>query len=93
MVLHCYKKWGFCKKFVLDCHTICTQLFGVHQGVIYDCTQPYCFVEDQDSGHSCLRIVVYCDCLKYWHYLYDLVCVSVWHNVTLLARKCMTMQL
>ena len=35
MVFCCYENWGFFKRVVLDYHNICTQLVGVHQGVIH----------------------------------------------------------
>ena len=87
MVLCCYENWGFCKRVFLEFHPICTQLVGVHQGVIHGFTHLDRFVEDYDSFLPCLRIVVFCVCLNYWHCLYGIVCVSVWRNVTFLARK------
>ena len=87
MVLHCYANWWFCKRVVLDCHTICMKLFWVHQGVIYCFTHPDRFVEYWDRGLPCLRIVICCGCLKYWYCLYGIICVSVWRDVTLIACK------
>ena len=46
MVLLCYENWGLCKRVVLECHPICPQLVGFHQGVIYGLTHPDRFVED-----------------------------------------------
>ena len=87
MVLCYYENWGFYKRVVSDCHTICMQLVGFHQGVIRVFTHTYPFFEDSDCGIPCLRIVVCCGCLNYWNCLAGLVCVSVWSDVTLIARK------
>ena len=39
-------KIGIMKKVALDCHPICTQLVGFHQGVIHGFTHPDRFFED-----------------------------------------------
>ena len=43
--------------------------------------------EDGYHGIPCIRVVVCCGCLNYCQSLYDFVCVSVWRDVTFLARK------
>ena len=60
---------------------------GFHRGVIHGFTHPCCFVGDYNCGLPCLRIALCCDCVNYCHCLYGLVCVSIWRDITFLARK------